>query len=308
MDSLVGQRLGNYQIVAPLGEGGMATVYRAQQLNIRREVAVKVIRPQLAKTSDFIRRFEREAETIAVLDHPHIIKLFDYGHHGDVVYLVTPLLKGGSLADLIRQGILRLPTVSKLLDQICSALEYAHSRGIIHRDLKPQNVLLDEQGNAFLTDFGIATLRTSDHSRSEVGKGFGTPAFMSPEQALGSWEADFRTDIYSVGLVAYRMLAGRLPFTGQSAVSLAAQRTARNAAPLRELAPDVPADLASIVDRCVVREPKGRWKSADALYSAMVRCRSRLLSDGSSSSSFLNRLRAFVVGEVGRHTPTPLPL
>src|SRR5215468_6811091 len=135
MTSLIGQRLGNYEIVAALGEGGMATVYRARQLNIKREVAVKVIRPQLAQTKDFIRRFEREAETIAVLDHPHIIKLFDYGHHEGMVYLVTPLLKGGSLAELIRKQSLSLDTVSHLLDQISSALDYAHVHGVIHRDL-----------------------------------------------------------------------------------------------------------------------------------------------------------------------------
>jgi serine/threonine-protein kinase len=176
--------------------------------------------------------------------------------------------------------------------------------------VKPDNILMqDEDDWPFLTDFGIATLRTSDHSRSEVGKGFGTPAFMSPEQALGSWEADFRTDIYSLGLVAYRMLAGRLPFTGHSAISLAAQRTARNATPLRDLAPDVPADLASIVDRCLVRDPKGRWKSADALYAAMVRCRSSLIPGSSRTSSFLNRFRAFVSGERSlARTPKPLAL
>src|SRR5258708_39666447 len=123
MSGLIGQQLGNYEIVSLLGRGGMATVYRARQLNIKREVAVKVIKPDLAESSDFTRRFEREAETIASLGHPHILKLFEYGQHGDIVFLVTELLRGGSLAELIRKGPLPLETVSLILDQISSALD-----------------------------------------------------------------------------------------------------------------------------------------------------------------------------------------
>src|SRR5579859_7970252 len=141
MSSLIGHRLGNYEIVGLLGRGGMATVYRARQLNIKRDVAIKVIKPDLAEIETFVRRFEREAETIASLSHPHILKLFDYGHEGDLVYLVTELLAGGSVSDQIAKGALSLDTTSRIINQVASALDYAHSLGIIHRDLKPQNVL-----------------------------------------------------------------------------------------------------------------------------------------------------------------------
>ncbi|HSE67288.1 MAG TPA: serine/threonine-protein kinase [Gemmatimonadales bacterium] len=299
-----------YDVIRPIGRGGMSVVLLGLDRQEGRRVALKLLDPAQGASVENRERFRREALISAELEHPHIVPCYQFVHHSRLALAIMRYIPGRSLADRLGDDGRMSPTRTlSILIPMVDALAHAHRNGVVHRDVKPDNILMqDEDDWPFLTDFGIATLRTSDHSRSEVGKGFGTPAFMSPEQALGSWEADFRTDIYSLGLVAYRMLAGRLPFTGQSAISLAAQRTARNAAPLRELAPDVPADLAAIVDRCVVREPKGRWKSADALYSAMVRSRSRLVSDGSRSSSLLNRFRAFVAGELGRHTPTPLPL
>src|SRR5262249_27202554 len=151
----------------------------ARQINIKRDVAIKVIEPDLAESTDFIRRFEREAETIASLRHPHILKLFDYGQQGDLMFFVMELMEGGSLAKLIRKGPLSLETASRLLDQICSALDYAHGRDIVHRDLKPQNVLLDAQGNAFLTDFGIARLVQQTTQLTQSGMMMGTPSYMS---------------------------------------------------------------------------------------------------------------------------------
>jgi serine/threonine-protein kinase len=154
MPSLIGQRLDKYEIVALLGEGGMAAVYRARQPNMDRDVAIKVIKHSLVEKTEFIKRFEREAKTVAALSHPFVLKVFDYGEYEDLVYLVMELLSGGSLADLIRKGPLPPEGVSRILDQVASALDYAHRRGVIHRDLKPQNVLLDDEGNAHLTDFG----------------------------------------------------------------------------------------------------------------------------------------------------------
>src|SRR4051812_7400145 len=160
----------------------MATVYRARQLNIQRDVALKVIKPDLAETSGFIQRFKREAETVATLSHPHILKLFDYGEQDGIVYLVMELLTGGSLGDLIRQGPLSMQEASRFLDHIAAALDYAHRRGVIHRDLKPQNVLLDEDRNAFLSDFGIAKLLDENTMLTQSGASIGTPAYMAPEQ------------------------------------------------------------------------------------------------------------------------------
>ncbi len=206
MAGLIGQRLGQYEIVALLGRGGMATVYRARQLNIKREVAIKVIRADLAETADFIKRFEREAETIASLRHPYILKLFDYGEFGDTVYLVMELVSGGSLAELISKGPLPVATASRLLEQIASALDYSHERGIIHRDLKPQNVLLDEQNNPILTDFGIAKILSQTTSLTQSGMAMGTPSYMAPEQWMGK-ALDSRADIYALGIMLFEMLA-----------------------------------------------------------------------------------------------------
>ncbi|MCS6870116.1 MAG: serine/threonine protein kinase, partial [Anaerolineae bacterium] len=170
MANLIGQTLGQYQITALLGKGGMATVYRARQASINRDVAIKVIKPDLIESEEFKIRFNREAQVIAALSHPHILKVFDYGQHGDLVYLVMELLSGGSLADLLRRGTrLELTEVTRLLDQIASALDYAHRRAIVHRDLKPQNVLLDEERNAFLTDFGIAKLLSETSALTQSG-------------------------------------------------------------------------------------------------------------------------------------------
>src|SRR5258708_17620923 len=200
MSDMIGQRLGQYELIATLGQGGMATVYRARQLNVKREVAIKVIKANLAQTEDFIKRFEREAQTIASLSHPHILKLFDYGEHAGTIYLVTELLAGGSLSDVLRQRHLTLETVEQLLDQIAAALNYAHQRDIVHRDLKPQNVFVDENGHAFLADFGIARLMSDSSGLTQEGAAMDTPAYMSPEQWRGE-PAGLPADIYALGII-----------------------------------------------------------------------------------------------------------
>ncbi|MBO9308707.1 MAG: serine/threonine protein kinase, partial [Chloroflexi bacterium] len=159
MTDLIGRQLGQYTITALLGSGGMATVYRAQQASIRRDVAIKVIETKLTANPELIKRFEREAQTVAALDHPHILKVFDFGAQDDLLYLVMELKTGGSLAARLKaSGKLSAQEVARYLDQISAALDHAHSRGVIHRDLKPQNVLLDQSGNAILSDFGVARI------------------------------------------------------------------------------------------------------------------------------------------------------
>lgn len=269
MADLIGQRLGQYEIIASIGAGGMATVYRARQLNIRREVAIKVIKSDLAASADFIRRFEREAETIAGLSHPHILKLFEYGEQGGVLYLVMELLSGGSLSELItRERPLPLDKITRIIEQIASALDYAHQEGIIHRDLKPQNVLFDKAGNAFLSDFGIAKLLTGETSLTQTGMAMGTPSYMSPEQWRGSI-IDSRTDLYAFGIMVFEMLTGRLPYVSDTPFSMMHKHVYDPPPSALTLRPDLPAEIDMVIANALAKEPEQRYQTAGAVVTAV---------------------------------------
>jgi len=264
---------GRYEIQTEIGRGGMSRVFRAWDPYGRRLVAIKLLAAGLSLSVEHRERFRREASIASRLAHPHILACYDFVRSGDVVFAVMPYVAGISLAERLAGGVTLAPAaVMALLIPLADALACAHASGVIHRDVKPANILLRAADNRpFLTDFGIATLRTSEHSRGEVVKRFGTPEFMSPEQALGAWDADHRSDIYSLGLIAFLALTGRMPFAGGSPLAHAAQRTVLDAPPLRRVAPAVPERLAAVVDRCLAREPKRRWRSAAALRRALER-------------------------------------
>lgn len=261
-----------YDIQRELGRGGMSSVFLAWDRRGRRRVAIKVLAAGLSLSVEHRERFRREAWITTRLAHPHIVACYDFVRAGEVVYTVMPYIAGRSLATLLAGGRRLVPgTAIAVLAPIADALAQAHAIGVVHRDVKPANILLQRStGRPYLADFGIATLQTSEHSRAEVTKRFGTPEFMSPEQALGAWDADHRGDIYSLGLVAYLALAGRMPFPGGSPVAHAAQRTVLDAPPLRNMAPDVPSRLAAVVDRCLARRPERRWRSAAELHDALI--------------------------------------
>nr|MBA3874478.1 protein kinase [Anaerolineae bacterium] len=267
MADLIGHRLGQYEILSVLGQGGMATVYRARQMTVNREVALKVIKPDMSSAESFPARFSREAEMIARLSHPNILKLFDYGQEGEITFLVMELLAGGTLHDMLKQGALPLARVDRLFGQIASALDYAHQQGIIHRDLKPQNVLLDTHGNAYLTDFGIA--RLGDAARiTQTGLAIGTPAYMSPEAWQGE-SIDYRSDIYALGAMLYEMLTGDLPFHSDSPYKLML-------AHVNEAPPHLNLSTASfspktdaIIQKALAKNPEDRPISATAMASAL---------------------------------------
>jgi len=264
---------GRYEVVAEIGRGGMSRVYLGWDRMDRRKVALKVLAGPASETVEGRERFRREALMAAQFDHPNIVPCDDFIQRGSLTLAVMRYVPGVSLAQRMGSGPWHdVPAFVAILIPLADALACVHRRGVIHRDVKPANILLRESdGKPFLTDFGIATLRTSEQSRSEVARKFGTPEYMSPEQAIGAWDADHRSDLYSLGLVAYHALAGRLPFRGKSPLAQAAQRSALDVPPLREQAPHVPLRLAAVIDRCLARDPRRRWRDAPTLRSALAR-------------------------------------
>src|SRR5450432_2920924 len=267
MADLIGQRLGQYEITALLGEGGMAAVYRAHDLTVKRDVAIKVIKHHLLNKDEFIQRFEREANTVASLSHPFILKVFTYGEAEDMVYLVMELMVGGTLAQQIRRGPLPVDQTSRMLDQIASALDYAHQKGILHRDLKPHNVLLDEAGNAHLSDFGIAKLLNETSVLTQSGAVMGTPAYMSPEQWQGQ-PLDARADLYSLAVMLFEMLTGGLPFTADTPVGLMHKHMSVTPPSLRTIRGELPEAVEDVVQKALAKEPADRYVSASAFADA----------------------------------------
>jgi serine/threonine-protein kinase len=262
-DPLIGRRFGQYEILAVLGEGGMATVYRARQLNVERFVALKVMLTRIAKNVDLMQRFRSEVKITAALSHPHIVKIFDYGQHDDIAYIVMELLTGGSLAQLIaEQGKLAPDLSAHLFSQIAEALDYAHRQGVVHRDLKPANILLDSSQNAFVTDFGIARLADGT-ALTHTGMVMGTPAYMAPELWEGA-RADARTDIYALGVLLYEMLSGRTPYLAETPYQLMYQHL--NAAP--PLLSDQPPALNELIRTALAKRREDRFHSAQEFAAA----------------------------------------
>jgi formylglycine-generating enzyme required for sulfatase activity/tRNA A-37 threonylcarbamoyl transferase component Bud32 len=251
-----------YAVEGRLGAGGFAVVYLVRDVHLKRKLAVKVLSPDVIASHSVLERFRREAETVAQLSHPHIVKLHFIGQKDDLVYLVMEMIDGGSLADrLTREGKLPIDEAARMFSEIASALAHAHKRGVIHRDIKPQNVLLDsESGRAMVTDFGIA--RTAEGgSLTATGMVVGTPAYLSPEQVTGE-PSDHRADIYALGVMMYEMLAGQPPFTGPTPTAVLMKRLGGPPAPLRSIRPEVPAALEELVDACLATDPNERLQNA----------------------------------------------
>ncbi|MGV3711196.1 MAG: serine/threonine-protein kinase [Gemmatimonas sp.] len=257
-----------YTIVKRLGSGGMAHVYLARHAALQRSLVVKVLHRNLARDPEMRERFRREAEAAARLVHPFVCAIADMGHSGDLEYLVMPYYAGGSLADLLaRQRTLTPIIASTTAVQVACALDYAHRRGVIHRDIKPDNILFDEDGNAVLTDFGIATARF--HGRLTVtGRAMGTPHYMSPEQAMGKL-VDGRSDLYAVGLLLYEMLIGKPPFDGDDSYAVGYKHVHEQPVAPASADPRVPMLLSSIIMKCLAKSPADRYDRGFDLADAL---------------------------------------
>ena len=264
------QAMGNrYRIVRRLGAGGMADVYAAEHEQLGRPLAVKVMHTHLARDGEMRVRFRREAEAASRLVHPLICTPLDYGEVGEVVYLVLPYLGGGCLADVLtKHRTVGVNRTARICAQVATALDYAHRQGVVHRDVKPDNVLFDEDGNAILTDFGIATARF--HGRLTAGgRAMGTPHYMAPEQAMGK-TLDGRADLYAIGVMLYECLVGFPPFDGMDGYAVGYKHVHEKPAPVQEVDSSLPDALARIVMLCLEKDPAARPQRgqdlADLLY------------------------------------------
>ena len=251
-----------YQLLELIGEGAYGAVYLAHQPVIDREVAIKIILPEYACQPDFIRRFESEAQLVAQLEHIHIVPLYDYWRNPEGAYLVMRLMRGGSLEELIQAGPLPLAQVARVLEQVASALAAAHRRGIVHRDLKPANILLDEEGNTYLSDFGIAKALDEGVGQTMTGAIIGTPAYITPEQ-VQSMPVSPQTDIYALGVVMYTMLTGQHPFPEKSPGDLIARHLRDPLSRLTEVKPNLPPGLDAVIQCATAKDPLERYPNVE---------------------------------------------
>ena len=260
-----------YDVQGELGRGGMAIVYRAIDIRLRRHVAIKLLPPDLAFRQDVKSRFLREAATAAQLSHSSIVPIYTVDEREGLVYFVMACVDGESLgARLAREPRMPIDEARRIVGDVADALGYAHARGVIHRDVKPDNILLESRtGRPMVTDFGIARAAEADSRLTVTGFAVGTPAYMSPEQAMGEREVDGRSDIYSLGIVAYQMLAGELPFTASNTPAMMMKHLSERPRPLTTMRRDVPAPLAAAIDRAMAKKPEDRWATAHEFRDAL---------------------------------------
>lgn len=263
---LSGKTLGQYQLEALLGAGGMGAVYRAHQINLNRAVAIKVLPSGLGANPDFALRFRREAQTVAALQHPHIIPIHDYGSEGNLTYIVMPLLTGGTLADRLKAGAhFSLPAVVDLLKKLASALDHAHYSGVIHRDLKPANIMFDAHNTPFLVDFGIAKILSGTETLvTQQGVTVGTPPYMAPEQWRGE-QLSPATDQYALAIVIYQTLTEQLPFVGDTTHAFMYQHLEKEPEMPHVVRRDLPKEISEVLLRALAKPPQARYPTITAL-------------------------------------------
>jgi serine/threonine-protein kinase len=267
----------------------MATVYKAMDLDSGQEVAIKVLSPYVAQEPKFKARFEQEIQVLRDLQHPNIVPILDYGEIGEYSFIVMPFLTSGTLSIRLLQGPLPLRAAADIVHQLCQALDYAHARGVVHRDLKPSNVMISDDGQALLTDFGFA--RVADNSLSLTGSGLiGTPSYMSPEQCRGE-EATPISDQYALGVILYQMATGSLPHEAETPMGVVIMHATEPIPPPREVQPDLSEDVEIVILKALEKAPEDRYPSLIAFNEAVqfaVSGRRRPHSDGASDLAWFD--------------------
>ncbi|HVO29748.1 MAG TPA: serine/threonine-protein kinase, partial [bacterium] len=252
----------NFRLLEQIGTGGMGVIYRAVQLTLDRQVALKEMHPHLAKDEEFLRRFEREAKTAATLQHENIVSVIDFGEDGGSYFLALEFVDGADLKVLLaKDPKVVLPVALAVMVDVLKGLEHAHARGIVHRDIKPANIMVTKDGVAKIADFSIAQAQTMP-SMTVTGATLGTPAYMSPEQAAGGRPVDARTDLFSAGVILFEMLSGKRPFEGDTYASIISQLLTVTPPDLHEIDPVVPASITRVVKRALEKDPDRRYQSA----------------------------------------------
>ncbi|MCB0226097.1 MAG: serine/threonine protein kinase, partial [Anaerolineae bacterium] len=269
--ALPGYQFGQYRIVDIVGQGGMATVYKAYQPSVDRYVAIKMLSPDLTQNENFVKRFESEAKAVAALEHPHILPLFDFGELNGTYYIVTRLIETGTLADLIhKEAHIPYEQIVKYITDIGAALGYAHSRGVVHRDIKSSNILIDPLHEVFLTDFGLAKIMHGPYNPrvTDTGTVVGTAAYMAPERAAGE-PIDGRSDIYSLGVVLFELLVGQLPFDGDTPMAVALKHIQEPIPSIHDLNSNVPPTFEPVVLKAMAKWPDQRYQTTQEMALAL---------------------------------------
>lgn len=264
MKGIEGLTLGRYELRQRIAQGGMAEVYLAHDRRVRRQVAIKVL---YGRDESFVRRFEREARAVGALSHAHILPLYDFGEQRPWYYLVMPYVEGGTLRDYLhKKQRLTLIEAASFVDQISEALQHAHDSGVIHRDVKPSNILLRPDCHAYLADFGLAKAMMGAESLTSIGAIVGTPEYTAPEQSNGI--NDYRSDIYSLGIILYQMLTGQVPFTAESPIAVSLKHIQLEPPPPSQLNSDIPQSIETVILKALAKDPNARYQQAQELSTA----------------------------------------
>lgn len=282
MESLIGRTLGKYELTAMIGGGGMATVYEARHPGLNQQVAVKILHPFLSTDPSFVDRFRREAHAVAALRHPNIVRVLDFDHEEHIYYMVMEYIGGPTLSTVLSgrktSGGLSLPEIGRIFSPLCAAIDYAASRGMVHRDIKPANIIMSDDGEPILTDYGIAKMIGST-SITSPGTVVGSAHYMSPEQAQGQ-DCDVRSDLYSLGIVLFECLSGAVPFDGDTTVTVLIKHISAPIPSIRALRPNLPPAVEPMLTRALAKQPRERYEMgisfAEELMTALTPTKSTL--------------------------------